>query len=45
MRRRLEVLGDYGDGALFTMETADGGTVVPCFVTAAAIRALKGFRR
>lgn len=39
---RQEILGDYGDGALFTMETADGATVVPCFVTHAAIRALQG---
>ena len=39
---RQEILGDHGDGVLFTMETADGATVVTCFVTHAAIRALQG---
>jgi hypothetical protein len=39
---RQEILGDHGDGVLFTMETADGATVVTCFVTHEAIRALQG---
>jgi len=34
---KIEILDDYGDGVLFTLETADGTRVIPCFATRAAI--------
>lgn len=39
---RQEVLRDYGEGMLFTMETRIGNNVVACFATGPAIRALQG---